>query len=166
MGVQRGRWDERGGGDVVQNPPFCSFFPKPSLVETRSAHVGQQDSLRSWCLVAVMPYPTPCKTGDHTGPFPPALPKYLPSAAALQTSGQYCPCNYSSWLAGVAGREREEEQTALIPVSSAPSCSLSLQQVHNRWGVSRDVPPREGVPELPAPGPTSTKTICSRTHST
>lgn len=29
-------------------------------------------------------------------------------------------------------------------------CPL-LQQVHDRWGVSRDVPPWEGVPELPAP---------------
>lgn len=54
-----GRSSERGGGDLVQNPHFCSFFPNPRLVP------------------ALMPYAVLCKTGGTL----------LPAAAAAAAAG-------------------------------------------------------------------------------
>ena len=37
MGVERGRGDERGGRELVRNPPCCSVSPKPMLVDKTTA---------------------------------------------------------------------------------------------------------------------------------
>lgn len=112
-----------------------------------------------------MPYPMPCKTVGHVGAFPPALTKYLPTAAALQVLGQYCPSLGEITAPGQLARqgERGKQQRGTNLFSSCPSCSLSLQRVWDRrgaWGTA--MPGRESLTscrqdppasKLPAAGP-------------
>lgn len=90
-----------------------------------------------------MPHPMPCKTEGHVGPFPPTLPKHLPTAAALQVLGQYCPCpgdiTDPGWLVR-QGRRGANSRGVLICFPPALSCSLSPWQVRDRQRVLGDVP--------------------------